>query len=82
MQGLIARDEFDLAGYDIRRAPRGSLDWEGVAPPPDLTEEQLVAHAERWAADTRVDIAEAKPSQLALVDARGPSIMRQLILPN
>jgi len=69
VQGLIAREEFDLTGYDIRRGPRGSLDWEGVAPPPDLTDEQRAAHALRWAGDTGVDLAEAKPSQLALADA-------------
>lgn len=44
---LIERDEFGVTGYAIARGPCGSLDWEGAAPPPDLTEERLGAMAER-----------------------------------
>lgn len=71
VRGLIDREEHDIAGYDIRRGPKGSLDWEGAgtAPPEELSEEAKAEQAGRWNDQTAVDITKAKPSQLAAADA-------------
>jgi len=70
IRGLIDREEMDITGYDIRRGPKGSLDWEGAGTAlPELTEETMAKQAERWNEQTGVSNVDATPSQLALADA-------------
>lgn len=69
MLGLIARDEHGIVDYTIAPGPRGSLDWDSVPLPPQLTDEELAEQSARWIDSPGVSIEAAKPRQMALTDA-------------